>query len=705
MFRFGFYRLGLLLGIFFLPQILWSQTVTSTVIDSLLELVEQENNAEKKADLLVQVANRYRSIKLDSCEVYANRALTISEAIGYEAGIAKAHTTLGVVEEIRTNFDAAMRQYRLAEAIALNQEDQLLLGNALGAMGRAKMMEWQRDSALYFLNRAADIFSSREQHPNRLAVIYATTGQVYKRSNQYNKALAYYLKAEQVLTEAGMGNRREMGPVLNNLGQIYTLMDRWEEAIVVFKKSLALNESWGMLVSSSIQYNNIGASYTELKSYPEALEYLEKSLAIRRQTGNKDLIAMSLSNIGSVYHDMGQHEKAIEYLQQSLSLLDSLDRPDIQVSTYNILGRTYVSNKDYTSANTIYSKAIPIAEQLKENREKMLLLKDRANLYRLTGDFQRAYQDIKTYEVIKDSLFTLEKVNTIADLQEQYEAAEKEKEISQLREVRLEQDIQLAKNQRNQTIYLLGILVVLTIGLFYFFRYRTKQKANELLAEKNQIIADQNENLKVKQSALAQSLSEKDILLKEIHHRVKNNLQLITSLLNLQAKDTPAQSLEEFLYKGQNRVKSMALIHEQLYRSSNLSFINIADYTADLMESIFQSFGIQNDQIKYHIEAENLQLDIDQAIPVGLIINELVNNSLKHAFKDQESGQVKVLVKQAPEKVLLRVADDGNYEGEAASSNSIGLQLVQLLVKQLKGTFQLDVKEGTIVDIQFKLAS
>ena len=214
----------------------------------------------------------------------------------------------------------------------------------------------------------------------------------------------------------------------------------------------------------------------------------------------------------------------------------------------------------------------------------------------------------------------------------------------------------------------------------------------------------QRNRLRKTQQQLSHSLEEKETLLKEIHHRVKNNLQLITSLLNLQADGESEQTVEEFLYKGRTRVKSMALIHEHLYRSNNLANIDMQSYVQELVDSIFDSFGAVDSNITYQLEAQPTELDIDKAIPLGLIINELVSNSLKHAFENQPQGQIQIKLKNQANQVDIRIQDNGKGFLSTENPNSLGLQLVRILVRQLKGSFHLHADQGTQADISFSLS-
>ncbi|GAB6055027.1 response regulator [Methanobacterium movens] len=205
------------------------------------------------------------------------------------------------------------------------------------------------------------------------------------------------------------------------------------------------------------------------------------------------------------------------------------------------------------------------------------------------------------------------------------------------------------------------------------------------------------------------SLKEKEVLLQEIHHRVKNNLQIISSLLNLQSSNIRDPVDLEIFQESQYRIKSMALIHEQLYRSRDLASINFATYIKQIMSHLFHSYSFDNKNIKLNLELEDINLEIDTAIPCGLIVNEIVSNCLKHAFKGRDSGEIKIVFKEKKGLYHLTISDNGIgfLLKKMENSSSLGLKLVQMLVDQIEGELEIDSKmevadSGTSFHINFQ---
>jgi two-component sensor histidine kinase len=200
------------------------------------------------------------------------------------------------------------------------------------------------------------------------------------------------------------------------------------------------------------------------------------------------------------------------------------------------------------------------------------------------------------------------------------------------------------------------------------------------------------------------SLKEKEMLLKEIHHRVKNNLQVISSLLYLQSQNIVDKPLLEMFLDSRNRVRSMALVHERLYQSRDLARVDFAEYIRNLVSYLFRSYEVHSNVIKQKINIADVSLGIDAAVPCGLILNELVSNSLKHAFPDGRVGEIRIGLSSDNGKFTLMVSDNGvgfPKDLDLRNTQSLGLQLVNTLVEQLEGTIELDRSGGTAFEITF----
>jgi len=232
---------------------------------------------------------------------------------------------------------------------------------------------------------------------------------------------------------------------------------------------------------------------------------------------------------------------------------------------------------------------------------------------------------------------------------------------------------------------------------------RVQQRTAELVRANEELQAEVAERILAEEQATA-SLREKDVLLREVHHRVKNNLQLISSLLYLQSRETRDSRSLKMFQESQARIHSMALVHERLYQSTSIASVDFGEYTQRLVDDLFHSFGVSDDQIVSRIDIDNTTLSVDTAIPCGLIINELVSNSLKHAFPGNRKGEVYVELCSDELACTLTVGDNGiglPPDIERRRDQSLGLQLVSTLVQQLGGDIKVDTGLGATFRITF----
>lgn len=256
---------------------------------------------------------------------------------------------------------------------------------------------------------------------------------------------------------------------------------------------------------------------------------------------------------------------------------------------------------------------------------------------------------------------------------------------------------------------LIGLGTILVFYFFYLLLFNFQRNRNKYLKslvdekthELNQIVIQ----LEASNNSVIQTLSEKEILLKEIHHRVKNNLQLVMSLLNIQAQDSKNISIEDFLEKGRSRIATMSLIHQNLYENSSLSKIDFQKYLENLASNILNTFN--ENTVTITINTNENDFDVDTAIPLGLIINELLCNSLKHAFKNTKGGIISIYLSKVDAfNFVLEIGDNGvGITQNSQKKNSIGLDIVSLLVMQLRGTIIAIDKPGTNYRIEFKEAN
>ncbi|TNF40204.1 MAG: sensor histidine kinase, partial [Cytophagales bacterium] len=276
---------------------------------------------------------------------------------------------------------------------------------------------------------------------------------------------------------------------------------------------------------------------------------------------------------------------------------------------------------------------------------------------------------------------TMEILRLTADMEQKYESERKERQITELELQAAERELAARANRTRLGTLAIIALLLLLLGGFYAYRYRTQRRNALILGEKNRVIQV--------------ALQDKEVLLREIHHRVKNNLQVVSSLLSIQGREIEDAKALEAVKESQNRVKSMALIHQYLYGENDLKSINMQEYVSQLSQNLFDTYRLDRDLVTLHLEVEPIHLDVDTAVPVGIILNELITNSLKYAFPEGETGNLQVKFLEKEDLLILQVKDDG--VGKNASQNSgtnFGMKLIKAFQHKLGASITIETEDG-----------
>lgn len=254
---------------------------------------------------------------------------------------------------------------------------------------------------------------------------------------------------------------------------------------------------------------------------------------------------------------------------------------------------------------------------------------------------------------------------------------------------------------------------IIVVSIFVFFVYLSfkigknvsKKKELVLITKVNERTAQLNKlvnELSISKNELTKSLKNKEILIKEVHHRLKNNLQLVISLLNIQSRAKEYKSIDKFLFEGQTRIKAMMLIHEKLYQNQFVESLDLKEYLISLYDTIYYTYKNDDSNINFKIKIDNVFLNLETAIPVGLIVNEILTNAMKYAFKENR-GEILLECKKIGEnqfKLIIKDNGIGSYY-EKISKKSFGIELIHLLIQQLEGKINIVSNEGTCYEIIF----
>ena len=551
-------------------------------------------------------------------------------------------------------------------------ENDLWEGRFMITEGAVLLRMEKLDSAYSVLEKA-----KTKVYVSDLPLLLTQQGYVHERRGDLNKATD--LAFEVLKLSEDLNDRRGMAVAYSDLSNLFWKHERYEEGLEFGLKSIDLFESRGLNdMDYCFTLYVVANNYWGLGQTEEALNLFNHSIAMGDRYGFYNNLSDTYISLIDMHSESGEFEKARLAGEKAVEWARRVDNDFLLMRSYLSLGRMQNLQGKFASAVESFSKSLEIATP--EFGDKFFLSQLYEGLARSYAGihlYKEALDAFSEYDRLKDELFTEEAEMKISSVHTQFEVAEKDNTI-------LDQEQRLKKQKSSQTMIsvVTGLLTLLLVLLF--ITYNNNRKKNAQLQEQNQ---------------------EKEFLLKEIHHRVKNNLGIVSSLLDLQSAEMKDPKVVEAIHESQNRVYSMSMIHQKLYQGKNLSAIEMKEYFLELSDHILDSFGLKN-RVEFGFDMEEIELDVDTAIPLGLIVNELITNALKHAFPKDSKGRIDLYFRKADDNIIrLEVADNGVGIHEIVDTKEkrggFGTKLIGLLIQQLDAKMNRTVDKGTSVQIEF----
>jgi two-component sensor histidine kinase len=495
-----------------------------------------------------------------------------------------------------------------------------------------------------------------------------------KEMGKYDEA--YRTELENLKYSEELEDNAFIASSLLSITRILHKLNRIEEGQIYLDRCLNMMEEWND-ENWMVDLNGVRTSYEITNgNYEKALVLLEA------QDTSKMTSVFRTSNLtlkGEMHYKLNQFFEAKVNLREALTLAVKKEDNRSLMEVHSILGDIYYAEKDYEKSVDSKSKSLLYADASGLKERRLDDLKILSDSYIKLKEYERGHDYFLQYSSLKDSTFNAERDKVTSELKTQYESERKDQKI-QIQK----QEIKQTKLNQKFSFGIAGLLFISLLGVFSALR--SKQRYNKELEDKNTIIqkkSDQNETL-----------------LKEIHHRVKNNLQTISSLLYLQSYNVEDPTAKNTINVSQQRVESMALIHKNLYQRDNLAAIELKGYFSKLIENLISAYDSHN-IIQATIEMEAYEIDVDTAIPLGLIVNEVITNALKYAFPDKKAGEIRIEFHKTQNMNHLRISDNGKGKPMDVKEN-FGTKLINLLTRQIDGTIRTGNDSGYWVEIVFE---
>ncbi|WP_082458707.1 histidine kinase dimerization/phosphoacceptor domain -containing protein [Pedobacter sp. Leaf216] len=696
---------------------------------------------ESKVDLWIDLGTYYLNLpgelKTDLAKAMQLReqAFALAGKIEYPKGIAKSLVLKGDILRESGNKILATKIYEQAIAYTskLNLKDQL--AEAYSAMGNL------------YGNEGADLDKKIAYNEKSLKLYRLTENKLEEGNSLKNLGDYYNIKGQPAYAIKLMDTSlavyqtvgfKELQGVYNNMCITNISLGNFSEAL---KYGLLAEKTADQLADTSLQRssinNHLGLTYYYLRNDQKALDYWLKAKNIAERYKDPGYMQTIIANVATIYVRMKRFEEGIAVLKELIKKYPPTDT-QMKLRIPYILFNTYYDIAQYAKAepyfktlikfhhelpkddpNQIYlyrsiirklihdKQFIAADSYLKEHEKQSIQQKNLlalSQLHRLWYDVDSALNKpwsavahYKTYKRLTDSIWNNDKNKQISGLEIEYQTEKKDKDIALLHQKNQLQQARIGNEERARYFFIVGLIIAaLFVGLIYN-RYRLKKRSNLILEQKQEEINTQNELLR-------KILGEKEWLLREIHHRVKNNLQIVISLLNTQSAYLDNEDALVAIRNSQNRMHAMSLIHQKLYQSDNLAEIDMKWYIKELVEYMIECFGTEK-RIQFVLDTEAIKLDVAQAVPLGLILNEAISNAIKYAFPAGRKGNVKITFKAKDDGTcILSISDDGvglplNFDAD--DSESLGMSLMTGLTDQLNGKIEMWNDNGLTLKVSF----
>lgn len=583
-----------------------------------------------------------------------------------------------------TNPEEAVTLANEVIGIALKDKDNLRLAEAYRILGFVKIIKQDLQGGLD-MYAIGTTFAEKAQSGYYRASFFNLSAKIYHDRGDFDKSIQLYgqgLKIAEAANEPVM-----IAMLANNIAEAYADAGRdIKFTLPFYEKALQEVEQSANWQFAGMIYSNIAKENLRAGKRREALVAIKQSLdKLNRKKDRAFVYASTITDIGETLFGLGKYAESEQYLLDALFVFDSLNRKDNVLLPLTILAeiclKTGKLNKAAAYGETLLSKASELKSKLYLRNANRIL----SEVASSKGEFEKALKYYSLYKNWNDSIFNERKEKAIANAESMMNLDRRARENQLLKE-------SYTNLVKSVVMAIITALVFLIAGILLIQGYRNIKKKNKLLSLQKKLIEKES--------------VEKDILIREIHHRVKNNLQIVSSLLNLKANSITDVNAVEALRDSHQKVRAISLIHQKLYGFENLSAISVKEYIQQLFADMRILYKGNHIKLICIAEPDDLLLKLESAVPLGLILNEAITNAMKHAFVNREKGSIRIeCIEKEDGYIHFSVSDDGKGFPEPfdpKDTTTLGFRIINELSRQLKGVFVIKpVTSGASFSIIF----
>lgn len=527
---------------------------------------------------------------------------------------------------------------------------------------------------------------------------------VFVKIRNYNKALEvqhkmetrWWRKSDTVIMGYGISK-----------SSIYHRIGLLEKAIEERRKEFSRSNQTKDTIKIAGFCNDMGVFYNALKNSDSAEFYFVKGIQLlthKQFPANKKVESdffkgLMQGNLGASFYNRENYKEAISLLRTDVYYSLKSSHWESALNSYLMIIESYIKLKNNRLAKLYLDSATHLVKKdVKEIPAQLKYMLTSANYFNAIKDYASANRSYRDYLDLNKKVTAMENEQMLQNEnvainidQKEIESVERENALKKLQ-------LKDAEQKSARAYLLFGIIILSGIIIFLVFNNQNTKRREAQLSLKNEQIVSQKFQIE-------QSLKEKEVLIKEIHHRVKNNLQIITSMLSLQIGKVRDKKTETILRDAKQRISSIALTHQMLYQKEDLSNINLGEYIERLVRQVEFIMPASNIELVTHIDERMGHLTIDTAVPLGLLVNELLTNAYKHAFPENVQGRIVISLIEENDAFVLKVSDNGvglPDDFETTERKTLGIELVYILAEQLDSAITVDKSGGSSFSLKIK---
>jgi two-component sensor histidine kinase len=546
--------------------------------------------------------------------------------------------------------------------------------NCFGQSNKAKIDKW---NAVFFetydqdLEKAFQIAKMALKESQKLNYIAGKGGALYRMGIYYDiklrsdSARIYLFKGIRILKKTNAF--ADLGDALNNLGAHYYYQFEYKKAISAHQEAITYFNRANQPEGASKALNNIGICYKNLGKLNLAKSTYNQSLALGIKYNDSLMISIANASISGLFIELKELDSALIYNVKSELFVPENDNYT-RITIWFSRGEIYKEMGRFFEAEKAYQFGLNLAEKSSNNERIQYFYKSLAQLNESRNQFNESIQWYKKYDSLRDLMYNTERNDFLTKYEKKFKLAEKEKFIKQKDILLLKAKNRSTEQQNKIQVGIIVILILIALSIILYLAFRLKRRNHEIAKR---------------------MLNETDLLSRELHHRIKNNLQLVSSLLTIELNHLVGNDKNK-LTKVKDSLQVIARLHEKLFESKKWEKIKLSEILVEIKNQSTKLLPSLNIKLEF----EDKLLDINAGISLGIVINELITNSMKHAFFQIENPSITIIIKEIKDKLELTYIDNGNGFDSSIENSSFGSELLSLLLKKIGSNTKISGQNG-----------